>query len=102
MPAEELVRFDEMVQVGAGVFATSLAAAARVNGLVGKFINAPFQTEFPMRSENRATLGELRGNNAVEHIHAAVHRLENIERRTDAHEIARQVFGEMFGGEAGE
>ena len=48
LPTERLLRFCEMVKVGAGMFATGLAIARRVEGLVGKFIHRAAEVQFSL------------------------------------------------------
>ena len=89
-----LARLREMVEISARVARTRRAAALGIQRFVGKFIDAAPQLQIAARGEGRAALRDLRGDDAVEHVHAAMHRFENVERCADAHEVARAVVRE--------
>ena len=72
MPAENFVGFDEMVQVGARVVAAGLAIALGVERLFGEFMHGAAQLKFPVRGERHAALRQLRRDDAVEHVDAAM------------------------------
>ena len=102
VPAEVFAGLGEVVEVGALVVAATVAVAVGVEGAVLEFVDGARDVEFAVGSEHGAALGELRRDDAVEHVHAAVDGLEDVDGRADAHEVAREIFGEVFGDEAGE
>ena len=81
MPAEVLASLREMMQVGAGVARAGGAMAQRIERTLDEFVNAPPQLQKAARSKGAAALRDLRGDNAVEHVHPAVHRFEDVEGR---------------------
>ena len=102
VPAEVLAGFREMVEVAARVVLACVAVTVGVDGLFRKFVHGARQLEFSLRSEDRAALGELGGNDTVKHVHAAMDGFEEIDGGTDAHEIARNVLWKVIGNKAGE
>ena len=102
VPAEVLAGFREMVEVAARVVFARVAVTVGVDGLFRKFVHGARQLEFSLRGEDRAALGELGGNDTVKHVHAAMDGFEEIDGRTDAHEIARNVLWKVIGNKAGE
>ena len=79
-----------------------VAVALRIERRFVEFVARSRHPEFAVRRKNRAALRELRRDDAIKHIHAAMHRFQNINRRANAHEVARQIFREKIGHEAGE
>ena len=96
MPAQDLVGLDEMVQVGARVVPASLTAAMGVDRPLRKLMHGSAQLNLPLRGENDAALRELGGDDAVEHVDAAMNGFQQIDRRAHAHEIARQMRRKMI------
>ena len=92
LPAEGFPGFREVVEVGARIPPAGRAVARRIELLLGEFIDAAPQLQVAARGENPAPLRDLRRDDAVEHVHAPVHRLENVEWRAHAHEVARLVL----------
>ena len=78
-----------MMQISARVLAAGLAPAIGVERLFAQFIYGAAQLEFSMRGEDNSALGQLRWDNAVEHVDAAVHAFENVDGRAHAHQITR-------------
>ena len=99
LPAERLARLRQVMQIGARVARAGRAGASRIEFLLGEFVNAAAHLQKPARSENGAALRQLRRHDAIEHVHAAMDGFENIERRADAHEIARLVLRQKLRGE---
>ena len=99
LPAEVFVALREVMQISAGVACTRGAVAERIEFVLGKFIHAATQLQKPARSERAASLSDLRGDDAVKHVHAAMHCFEQIERRAYAHEVAREILREKLRGE---
>src|SRR5687768_302143 len=93
MPAEEFVGFHEVMQVGARMFAASLTRAAGIKRLLGEFVNGTPEMKFALGREHRSTLCELRRDDAVEEIDAAMHRLEDVEGSADAHQVPGKILG---------
>jgi hypothetical protein len=46
-------------------------------------------------------VGQLRGDDTVEHIDAAVNALQNVDGGAHTHEIARELLRQAFGDERG-
>ena len=99
LPAERLLALREVVQVGAGVAGAGRAGAIGIERLARAFINATPELQESTRSEGSAALRDLRGDNAIEHVHATVDRFQNIERSADTHEVSGFVFRQKRGGE---
>ena len=91
LPAERLRALGEVMQVGARVARAGRAGALRIERLLGAFVDAAAQLQEAARGEGDAALRELRRHDAVEHVDAAMDGFEDIERRADAHEVARLV-----------
>ena len=102
LPAEGFVALNQVVDVGARVGAAGGAGAAGVEWFFGEFIHGAAAVDFAVRGEGGAALGELGGDDAIEHVHAAVHGFEDVDRGAHAHEVAGQVFGQLGGDDAGE
>ena len=98
LPAQRLVRLRQVVEIGARVVLAGRAGAARVERLVRVLVHAPAQLQVAPRGEDPAALAEGRRQDAVEHVEAAVHGLEQVERRADAHQVARPVPRHSRGG----
>ena len=99
LPAEVFVALREVMQIRTRVARTRGAVAERIEFVLGEFINAATQLQKPTRSERAASLSDLCGNDAVKHVHAAMHCFEQIERRAYAHEVAREILREKLRGE---
>ena len=99
LPAERLARLRQVMQISAGVARAGRTSAGRIEFLFGEFVNAAAHLQKAARGKNRAALGELRGHDAIEHVHATMDGFEQIERRADAHEIARLVLRQKLRGE---
>ena len=82
-------RLGQMMQIGAGIARAGGAGAGGIELFLGEFVNAAAQLQKAARGESAAALRDLRGDDAVEHVDAAMHGFEDVERRADAHEIAR-------------
>ena len=102
LPAEGFVALDQMMDVGAGMAAAGRAIAAGVERFVGEFIDGAAEVDFTVGGERGAALSELPGDDAIEHVHAAMHRLQNVDRGAHAHQVTRQVFGQLGGDDPGE
>ena len=99
LPAERLARLRQVMQVGARVARAGRAGAGRIEFLLGEFVNAAAHLQKAARGEDGAALRELRRHDAIEHVHAAMDGFENVERRADAHEVARLVLRQKLRGE---
>ena len=96
LPAERLRAFGQMMEIRARVARAGRAGAVRIQLLLRAFVNAAAQLEKPARGESRAALRELRRHDAIEHVDAAMNGFEDIERRADAHEVARLVVRQQL------
>src|SRR5262245_44704513 len=81
--------------------AAGLTVAARIDRLFYEFVDRAAELQFSLGGKRHAALRQLRWNDAVEHIDAAVHALEYVERRADSHQITRQHSRQMLGDELG-
>ena len=99
LPAEVLAALREVMQVGPRVARTGRAGAERIERGVGEFVHASAQLQKSARRESGPALRDLRGDDAIKHVHAAVHGFEDVERRADAHEVARAIKREKLCGE---
>ena len=99
LPAEGFARLGEVMQVSAGVARAGRAGAGGIELFLGEFVNAAAHLQKAARGEDGAALRHLRRHDAIEHVHAAMHRFEDIERRADAHEVARLVVRQKLRGE---
>ena len=99
LPAERLARLREVMQIGARVARAGRAGAGGIELFVREFVNAAAHLEETARGEDGAALRQLRRHDAVEHVDAAMDGFEDIERRADAHEIARLVRRQKLRGE---
>ncbi len=99
LPAQRLARLREVMQIGARVARAGRAGAGGIEFFVGEFVNAAAHLEKTARGEGGAALRQLRRHDAVEHVDAAMDRFEDVERRADAHEIARFVRRQELRGE---
>ncbi len=99
LPAERFRAFRQVMEIGARITGTGRAAAFGVELLLREPVNAAPHLQEPARGENSPALRELGRHDAVKHVHAAMDRLEQIERRAHAHEVARFVRGQQLGGE---
>ena len=79
-----------------------MAIALRVERRLVEFVARPRQPQFAVRGKHRAALRELRGDDAVKHVHPAMHRLQNIDRRAHPHQVARQRLRQKIRHEARE
>ena len=62
-------------------------------------MNRPAGFDKASGCECGAVLGDLGWDNAVEHIDASVHALENVQRRSYAHQVARAICWQKLGCE---
>ena len=102
VPAEDLVGLHQVVQVGPGVGLAGGTGAAGLERGIGKLVHRAADLQPAGAGEGDAALRQLRGDDAVEHVHPAVHGLEEVGRRADAHQVARQQAGQLGGHGAGE
>ena len=79
------------MQVATRILAADGTKAGRVQLLVGELVDRPTELQQPARGERRAELRDLVRDDAVEHIDPTVDGLEQVKRRTHAHEIAWAV-----------
>src|SRR5262245_12295765 len=102
--AEDLAGLDQMVEIGSrkvrgGGACACLVERPRIVGMPGIAEIEPAEA-----GEGLAVPARARRHHAVEHVDAARHRLDDVERRADAHEIAgpllrQQRRGDIDGGE---
>ena len=91
LPAQGLLGFGQVMQVGAAVFGADRAGAGRIGREVLEFVDAPPELDDSPGGEESAAFGHLGRNDAVEHIDAAMHRFQHIQRGADSHQIAGTV-----------
>jgi hypothetical protein len=89
------------MQVRPRVARTRFAAARCIERLIRDAVDAATEVELAARRERDAVLCERGRHDAVEHVDAAVHGLEQIERRADAHQVTRLVGGQQRRGQLG-
>src|SRR5581483_3634578 len=89
--AQYLVRLLQMAQVRARVIAAGVTIAGRIDRAGVCRIAAVADLDVARAGIEPAVARIARRQHAVEHIHAATHRLDQIFRRTGAHEIPRPV-----------
>lgn len=92
IPTEILVGLRQMVQVRARVHPTCLAFARRIERIFVELVDAAIDMNFASRRKRGAAFRKIRRNDTIEHVDAPVNGLEQIERRTDAHQVARLIF----------
>ena len=81
-----------MPQIRARIAAADRAVARSVNGTLVAFIFCIFQVDRAGPGKELRVTRVARRHDAVEEVHAARHTLDDVRRRTDAHQIARLVF----------
>ena len=99
LPAQGLLGFGQVMQVGAAVFGADGAGAGRIGREVLEFVDAAPELDDSPGGEESAAFGHLGWNDAVEHIDPAVHRFQHIQRSADPHQIAGTVGRKQSGGE---
>jgi hypothetical protein len=99
LPSERLARLGQVMQISAGVARTGRTSAGGIKFLFGEFVNAAAHLQKTARGEDGAALRELRGHDAIEHVHATMNGFEEIKRRADAHEVPRLVLRQKLRGE---
>ena len=92
LPAEGFLALREVVKVGAGVARAGRARAVGIEWVVRAFVNPAPELQESARGERPAALGDLGGDDAIEHVDPAMDGFENIERRSNAHEVAGFVL----------
>ena len=104
LPPERFLRLRQMMQIRPAVTPTRGTSTVRVERFLRKLVHPASQLEKSPRSKRPAPLRHLRRNNAVKHVHAPVHRLQNVQRRPHPHQIPRvtlrkqrrRVFTDVF------
>ena len=99
LPAKVLVRFDEMMEIGARVVLAGVAMASGIKRLFREFVCAASQSDFALRSKRDSALCELGGDDAIKHIHATMHGFEDVNGGADSHEITWTIHRHMLGRE---
>lgn len=87
------------MEISARVAGAGRASALGIERVVGEFVNATAQLQIPARGKGAAALRDLSRDDAIEHVHAAMHGFEDIERRADAHEVAWTICRQKLRGE---
>jgi hypothetical protein len=101
LPRLRVERALQMHEVRDRVRAAGVAGTGRVERALALAIRGAAQRAAPGAREHHTLLRHGRGQDAVEHVHAAVHGLEQVERRADAHEVARQFARQQIGDPLG-
>ena len=99
LPAEWFGRFRKVMQIRSRKARAGRARAGGVQRFLRKTVNAAAQLQHAARRKHASALGDLRGHDAVEHVHSAVDRLQNVQRGADAHQVTRLVVRHQPGRE---
>lgn len=75
-----------------------VAGASRVDGAMVITMAGVAQFEVAKAREQRAVASIARGHDAIEHIHAASHAIDQVLGRAHAHQVARLVRGQTMWG----
>ena len=75
------------------------AGAARVDGLGGQAMDLVAQVEGSPAGEGLRVAGGAGGKDAVHHVDAVPHRLQDVLRRAHPHQVARPVRRQLFRGQ---
>lgn len=92
--AQDFAGAVQVVQVGAAEMLAGVAAAACVQRRGVVFVLGVFDFHVAKAGKQPAVAGVARGHHAVEHIHAMRHAVDQIFRRTHAHQVMRLVRGQ--------
>ena len=93
--AERLAAFEQVMQIGARMARARGARARRVERVVARRVGAARDPHAPRRRERRPLPREVRRQHAVENVDAGEHRVQQIGRRADPHQVARARRREM-------
>ena len=99
---EQLVRHEQVAQIGAGEAAARVARALRVQRRPILHVAGLLEREGPVAGEALAVARIARRQHAVEHVHAAGDRLHEVLGLADAHEVARLRGGQEARDQLGE
>ena len=91
--AQKLARLEQMADIRARIAAAGRTVAVGVNGAVVVKIFAVVQVQKADRGEQVPVPRVARRHHAVEEIHPALDRLEDVHRRAHPHQVARSVGG---------
>ena len=97
--AEDLVRFLQVVEIGAREMAAGVAGALRVERARVVAMARIADLEIAVAGEEPAVTRVARRQHAVEEVDARRDRLDQIFRRAHAHQVARPLFGQPRAGE---
>jgi hypothetical protein len=99
---QQLAGHEEVAQVRAREAAARVAAALGVERRLIARVPCLLERERAVGREGLAVARVPGGQDAVEHVHAARHRVDEILRLPDSHEIAGLIRREQAGDELGE
>src|SRR3954447_24051086 len=85
------------MQIGARIARAGWTKAIGIKLLLREFVNTAPQLQKAARRKGTTTLRDLRRDDAIKHINAAMHRFENVEGRADAHQVAWLVLWQQIG-----
>ena len=93
--AEDLATTVQVVQVGPAVVAAGIAGALRIQrtGIVP--ISCISNAHHALGHEQVAITGVAGGQDAIEHVDSAHHRLDDVRRSAHAHQVARLLGGHL-------
>jgi len=83
-----------------GCISCSNRRAARVDRALVLGMAGVAQVERPVPGEGLTVAARARGQHAVEHVHPALDRSDEIVGLADAHEVAGAVFGQLPGAKS--
>ena len=101
LPSLRLTHAMQMEQIGNRVGGARRASARGVDRALQGPVSGPPQVAAPDAGKGNALLRQRRRQDAVEHVDATMHGLEQISRRADAHQIARTILRQQFGDDGG-
>jgi hypothetical protein len=92
LPSEVLASFREVVEIRTRVPHAGGAIAKWVEIAFRELVDASPELQKPTRGKCAAALRHLRRDDAVEHVHAAMNCLEDVQWCPDPHEISRTIL----------
>ena len=85
-----------MVQVSTAVTLASVALAVGIQGTRIIAVSRIADFDHSMTGKQMTIAGVTSRHDAVEHVHAMAHRLKNIDRTPDTHQITRLILGQAW------
>ena len=88
---QNLLRLEQVVQIGAGIAAADRAVTGGVDGTLVALVFGVLEVDRAVPGKQPRVAGVAGRHHAVEEIHAARHGLDDVGRRSHAHQIAGTV-----------